>query len=80
MYVEEIKHERNGKTYRTVLVRESYRDGKKVLHRTVSNISNLPKNCIQQIKTVHPKNWGRKSIAFILLTGTPAYEGDIVLT
>jgi len=52
MYVEEIKHERNGKTYKTVLVRESYREGTKVLHRTVSNISNLPRNCIQQIKTV----------------------------
>ncbi len=52
MYVEEIKHKRNGKTYTTVLVRESYRDGTKVLHRTISNISNLPRNCIQQIKNM----------------------------
>jgi transposase len=52
MYVEEIKHKRNGKTYTTVLVRESYRDGGKVLHRTISNISNLPRNCIQQIKNM----------------------------
>jgi hypothetical protein len=50
MYVEEIKRKRNGKTYTTVLVRESYRNGTKVLHRTISNISNLPGNCIQQIK------------------------------
>ncbi|MGA8164535.1 MAG: hypothetical protein WB791_05850 [Waddliaceae bacterium] len=52
MYVEEIKHKRNGKTYATILVRESYRDGSKVLHRTISNISNLPRNCIQQIKSM----------------------------
>lgn len=50
MYVEEIKHRRNGKTYTTVLVRESYREGKSVRHRTISNISDLPKTCIQQIK------------------------------
>lgn len=50
MYVEEIKHQRNGKIYTTVLVRESYREGKNVRHRTVSNISDLPKTCIQQIK------------------------------
>lgn len=50
MYVEEIKHRRNGKIYTTVLVRESYREGKSVRHRTISNISDLPKTCIQQIK------------------------------
>jgi len=60
MYVEEIKHTRNGKTYTTVLVRESYRDGTKVLHRTISNISNLPRNCIQQIKNMLKGDGSRK--------------------
>lgn len=50
MYVEEIKRINNQKIYKTVLVRESYREGKKVLHRTIANISKLPENCIQNIK------------------------------
>ena len=52
MYVEEITRKSNGKIYKTVLIRESYRDGTKVLHRTISNISKLPHNCIQQIKNM----------------------------
>ena len=52
MYVEEITRKSNGKIYKTVLIRESYRDGTKILHRTISNISKLPHNCIQQIKNM----------------------------
>lgn len=50
MYVEEIKLKRGTKNYRTVLIRESYRDGGKVLHRTVCNISHLPAPVIEQIR------------------------------
>lgn len=56
MYIEEIKRKGNGKIYKTVLIRESYRDGKKVLHRTISNISKLPPKCIQQIKNMFQSN------------------------
>src|SRR3990167_4061077 len=80
MYVEEIKHERNGKTYRTVLVRESYRDGKKVLHRTVSNIYNLPKNCIQQIKTMLKSDGSHKiSVEDLVISGSKEYGASKVL-
>lgn len=42
MYVEEIKKRQGKKVYKTVLVRESYRENGKVKHRTVANISKLP--------------------------------------
>ena len=50
MYVEEVKLERGTKKYCTTLIRESYRQGSKVLHRTVCNISKLPPQVIQQIR------------------------------
>ncbi len=50
MYVEEIVSRRNSKRYRTVLIRESYRQKNKVLHRTVSNITKLPAALIARIK------------------------------
>jgi len=51
MYIEEIKKKQGDKIYRTVLVRESYRDKNgKVKHNTVANISKLPPECIQQLK------------------------------
>lgn len=50
MYVEEIISRRNSKRYRTVLIRESYRQKNKVLHRTVSNITKLPAALIARIK------------------------------
>lgn len=50
MYVEEIVSRRNNKRYRTVLIRESYRQKNRILHRTVSNITNLPAALIAKIK------------------------------
>jgi hypothetical protein len=50
MYVEEIKSTRKGRKYSTYLVRESFREGSKVNHRTIANISNLPRGCIEEIK------------------------------
>jgi transposase len=80
MYVEEIKHKRNGKTYVSVLVRESYREGGKVLHRTLSNISNLPKNCIQQIKSMLKDDGGHKiSIEDIAISNSREYGASKVL-
>jgi transposase len=80
MYVEEIKHKRNGKTYVSVLVRESYREGGKVLHRTLSNISNLPKNCIQQIKSMLKGDGGYKiSIEDLAVSNSREYGASKVL-
>ena len=52
MYVEEIKSKRGKKVYTTILIRESFRKKRKVLHRTLSNISKLPKPKIEQIKKI----------------------------
>ena len=52
MYVEEIKKKHGKKTYRTFLIRESYKENGKVLHRTVANISHLPESQIMQIKAM----------------------------
>lgn len=52
MYIEEIKKKQGNKIYKTVLVRESYRDEKgKVQHRTVANLSKLPPEYIRQLKS-----------------------------
>lgn len=50
MYVEEIVKKHKNAIYTTALVRESYRVGPKVSHRTIANISKLPKDCIEEIK------------------------------
>jgi len=55
MYVEEIKNKQKNKTYITVLIRETYRKAGKVLHRTLANISKLPKPTIEQIKKIITK-------------------------
>lgn len=50
MYIERIRRKHKNKTYVTTLIRESYRDGKKVKHRTVANISRLPEAAIKTIE------------------------------
>lgn len=42
MFIEEVRRPYKGKTYTTVLLRETYREGKKVKHRTLANLSALP--------------------------------------
>lgn len=80
MYVEEIKSKRKGKNYVTVLVRESYREGAKVLHRTVSNISNLPKECIQHIKnTLKSKDASAVSVADLAISESREYGASKAL-
>jgi transposase len=50
MYVETNRLHRQGKTYRTVTVRESFRVDGKVMHRTIANISDLPDHAIQAVQ------------------------------
>ena len=50
MYIEEIKKKQGTKIYKTILVRESYREAGKVNHRTVAHISKLPSEYIRQLK------------------------------
>ena len=50
MYVESNRLQRNGNTYRTVTVRESFRLDGKVMHRTVANITDLPQYAIDAVQ------------------------------
>jgi len=50
MYYEEIKSKVKGKIYTSKLIRESYREGRKVKHRTVCNLSRLPDHLVLQVK------------------------------
>ena len=50
MYLESIKSNRNGKTYVSHLVRETFREDGKVKHRTVSNVSKLPAIQLRALK------------------------------
>ena len=50
MYISRIKRQHNNKTYVTTLIRESYRQNGKVLHRTVANLSRLPAEVISSIE------------------------------
>lgn len=50
MFIDEIFSKKNGKKYKTILIRETFREKGKVLHRTLANISKLPDACISEIK------------------------------
>ena len=50
MYVTEVKKINKGKTYKSVLIRESYRENGEVKNRTVSNITHLSPELIEHIK------------------------------
>jgi len=52
MYVEVIKKRQGDKVYKSVLIRESYKENGKVKHRTIANITRLPASQIAQIKAV----------------------------
>ena len=50
MYVDRSKITVSGKTYQRVLLRQSYREGRKVKHRTIANISQCSEQEIQAIE------------------------------
>jgi transposase len=50
MFIEELKKSQGAKTYKSVLIRESYRENGKVKHRTISNITKLPPEHIKALK------------------------------
>src|SRR3989339_6736 len=50
MYIECICRKHGSKNYTTTLIRETYRDCKKVKHRTIANLSRLPEHLIQNIE------------------------------
>jgi transposase len=50
MHVAEIKKTYKGKLHVTTLIRRTFREGKKVKHETIANISKLPQDLIESIK------------------------------
>lgn len=50
MYIETVSTRRGGKIYKCVLLRESFRDGGKVKHRTIANLTNRPDDEIAAIR------------------------------
>lgn len=50
IHVAKIERKYRGKTYATYLLRYTYREGGKVKHRTVGNLSHLPEDLIELIR------------------------------
>ena len=51
MFIQTIKKKaKNGKVYESVVLMESYREGKKVKHRIIANLSKLPEDVIEALK------------------------------
>lgn len=50
VHVATTRRRYNGRVYQTHLLRQSYRDGAKVKHRTVANLSHLPAHIIDWIR------------------------------
>jgi len=73
MYVEEIVSKRKEKEYKTILVRESYREGSSVNHRTIANISNLPQGCIEEIKRYLKGNSGNLDFSQVQVVNSKEY-------
>ena len=65
MYVDLCKYKRGNKTYKRVLLREGYREGGKVKHRTLANLSHCSDEEIEAIRIVLKS---KKQIVYGLLT------------
>lgn len=50
MYIETVSAKRGKKTYKCILLRESFREGGKVKHRTIANLTNRPNDEIAAIR------------------------------
>ena len=50
MYLDTVKNKQGDKTYTRYLLRESYREGKKVKHRTIANLSHCSPDEIEAVR------------------------------
>lgn len=73
MYIEVIKKRQGSKTYRTVLIRESYREAGKVKHRTVCNISKLPDEYVRRLRQILQGEHGEFNISDLEIGATYEY-------
>ena len=79
MYIEEIKKRQGDKIYKTILIRESYRDAGKVKHRTIANISKLPQEYIRQLKMSIKGNIGEFKLSDLQNGKCYEYGGSFAL-
>src|SRR3989442_11660161 len=52
MHVAAVPSRQGGREYRSVVVRQSYREGGKVKHRTLANLSKLPPAAVDAVRAV----------------------------
>ena len=63
---------KNGKAYQSYLVRHSYREGQKVKHRTLANITHLPRHVIDLVRrALKGETFLAPDDAFEILRATP---------
>ena len=74
MFVQATQSTRNGKTYITHLVRESFRTAKGPRSRTICNISGLPEEVLQLV-AASLRGEPMAPVRNLKLTGAQAYGG-----
>ena len=73
MYLDTVKNKQGDKTYTRYLLRESYREGKKVKHRTIANLSHCSPDEIEAIRLALKH---KKQLAELLDVTTKTVGGD----
>jgi len=79
MYIEEIKKKQGSRIYKSILVRESYRDNGKVKHRTIANISKLPVEHVRRLKASLRGEKGNFKVSDLGIGRSYEYGGSFVL-
>lgn len=79
MYITEIKSKKKGKTYCSTLIRESYRKNGVVKNSTIANISKLPDDLINNIKSFLDGNKGDFKISDLKLGRSYEFGGAYAL-
>ena len=79
MYIATLKKKQGGKTYTSILVRESYRDNGKVKHRTIASVSKLPVEHIRQLKASLKGRKGDFKVSDLSIGRSCEYGGSFVL-
>ena len=73
MYLDTVKNKQGDKTYTRYLLRESYREGKKVKHRTIANLSHCSPDEIEAVRLALKH---KKQLTGLLDVTTKTREGD----
>src|SRR3954454_13295125 len=81
IHVAKIVRKHNGKTYVSYLLRHSYRQGDKVKHRTLGNLSHLPERLIDVIRrSLQGESFVTTAEAFRTVASKPHGHVEAVLT